>query len=179
MLDWPQGFERTSAGERESASKYSVNYQQTKTELKREMERLGVEAWNLDDVTGTGGDPGVVVRWRKDGTDYAVACDAYTAKRDNIRTLYLWINETRMRNQRPVETGQDDLAAAALPRSDEPVEGAAPPHVILEVPPDASNEEVQQAFREKAKETHSDTGGSNEQFKRVKTARDQMLDPEA
>jgi len=178
MLNWPEEFERTPPEQRETVTKFSKTYRETKSDLKTEMKRLGVESWTMDDVSGSSTDPGVVVRWRKDGTDYAVACDAYARKTSNLRATYLWLNETRMRNQRPVETGQDDLAAAALPGGEEPVEGAVPPHVILEVPPDAGDEEVQQAFREKAKETHSDMGGSNKQFKRVKSARDQMLDSE-
>lgn len=177
MLDWPEGFSRTPEAERENTTKFSANYSQTKSELDREMDRLGVEAWTMDDVTGSGGDPGVVVRWRKNDRDYAVACDAYTNKGDNLRALYLWLNETRMRNQRPVETGQDQMAAAQLPSGEEAAVAEAPPHKVLGVEPDAPRAEVVAAFRQQAKAVHPDTGAEDDAaFKRLKEARDAMLD---
>jgi len=175
MLNWPEGFQRTPPGKRESTPKFSKSFSGTKTELDAEMERLGVDGWALDDVSGSSGDPGVVVRWRKDGTDYAVACDFYTSKTDNLRATYLWLNETRMRNQRPVETGQDQLAAAQLPSKDADVAADPEPHVVLGVEPDADEDDVMDAFREKVKEVHPDYGGSQAAFSRVKRARDKLL----
>jgi hypothetical protein len=175
MLNWPEGFERTPPEERETVTKFSKSYRGTKSDLKREMERLGVESWALDDVSGSSTDPGVVMRWRKDETDYAVACDAYTSKTDNLRATYLWLNETRMRNQRPVETGQDQLAAAQLPSKDADVAAEPQPHVVLGVEPDADKDAVMDAFRTKVKDVHPDYGGSEAAFRRVKRARDKML----
>ena len=81
-----------------------------------------------------------------------------------------------MRGDRPVETGQDEFATARLPSGDEDaIEAAPPPHEVLGIDPDASDDEVQQAYRERVQEVHPDQGGTHEQFTRVKRARDKML----
>lgn len=139
-LDWPDGFERTPEAERERTHKFQAGAGQTKKEIDGEMGRLEVSEYRLE--TGSGSDPGVVLRWRKDGRDHAVACDHYASKSSNLRAVYLWVNETRMRSDRPVWTGQDEFAAARLPSGDEDVivadDGTAQePHEVLGVDPEA------------------------------------------
>ncbi|WP_049979350.1 J domain-containing protein [Halolamina rubra] len=185
-VDWPDGFERTSPGERDTASKFSTGFRKSKRDLKKEMERMDVDHWRLDDVTGSGGDPGVVVRWTADGVDHAVACDAYESKTANLRSAYLWIKETRKRGDRPVVTGQDEFAAAQLPpgEGEEPiVAGAADdgldrePHEILGVSPDAPEPVIRGAFRELAKEGHGDQGASEKyDVQELQQARDELLE---
>ena len=187
-VDWPDGFERTPPGEREKITKFSTGFRKTKRDLKKEMERMGVDHWRLDDVTGSGGDPGVVVRWTADGVDHAVACDAYASKSSNLRSAYLWINETRKRGDRPVVTGQDEFAAAQLPPGDgeEPIVAGGvddgldrEPHDVLGVAPDAPEPVIRGAFRELAKEGHGDQGGSEKyDVQELQQARDEMLDDE-
>ena len=48
---------------------------------------------------------------------------------------------------------------------------------ILNVPPDASTEQIQAAFRRLSKKVHPDQGGSNALFCRVKNAYDTLSDP--
>lgn len=176
-LNWPNELDRTPDGERESGSKFSTNFRQTKSDLKRQMELLEVEQWRLDDVTGSGGDPGVVLRWTKNGDDFVVACDGYTTKAANIREIYLWVQETRKRADREVETGGSEFAAARLPPgTEDDVEPQKPPHEVLEVRPDASDEVVKAVARRKMANHHSDTGdGDEEAYKRVQKAKQQML----
>ena len=184
-LDWPTGFERTAPENRESTSKFSTGFRATQRDLKQEMERLEADHWRLDDVTGSGGEPGVVVRWTVDGVDHAVACDAYDTKSANLRSAYLWIQETRKRGDRPVMTGRDEFAAAQLPPGDGEeaiVAGAVDdqpdrePHEILGVAADAPEPVVKGAFRELAKEGHGDQGDSDEyDVQELKRARDAML----
>lgn len=179
LLNWPEEFDRTPEHRRESTSKFSVGYQRTRKELRREFDRMGVDSWRLDDVQSRD-EPGIVVRWEQDGVQYAVACDQYTSKKDNIREIYLWINETRMRSDRPVETGQDDFAAAKLPPGGETGTGETivadePPHEILGVDPDATVNEIRTAYREKLKHAHPDSGGSGEELQRLREAKDRML----
>lgn len=180
-LDWPNRFDRTPPGQRENTTKFKVSFSRTKRELRQEMERLGVDMWGMDDETGSGGDPGVVVRWTKDNVDYAVACDAYTSKKDNLREAYLWIKETRMRSDRPVETGQDDFAAAQLPPGDperEMVVGRQPPHEILGVAPDADPDAAEAAAKRLQRKYHPDTGEepNREKFQRVTKARKRLVE---
>ncbi len=123
-------------------------------------------------------DPGVVVRWRMDGEQYAVACDRYSRVRDNLRTVYLYIREKRKMEQRPVVTGESEFANARLPPGEDEtaVVGREPPHEVLGLEPDADDCEVRAAFREQVKEVHPDTeDGSRAAFDRVRDARDAML----
>jgi hypothetical protein len=175
-LNWPAEFERTEAVRRKSGSKFSTNFQRTEGQIGDAMDRMGVDHWSLNHERGTNGDPGVVVRWTDDGTDYAVACDAYRKKRANIRALYLWIEETRKRGNRPVETGQSDFAAAALPGpGEDAVAAGPPPHEVLGVTPDAPDAVTEGAARSLKREYHFDNGGDSEQFKRVTKAEQAML----
>lgn len=182
MLNWPSGFDRTPEHERESGSKFDVGYRQTKSELKNEMDLLGADEWRLDEVSGRQ-DPGVVLRWMKHDQEHAVACDHYAAKKANLRCVYLWVNETRMRSQRPVEHAEDEFAAARLPPGDEAddvvVAGAANgelPHEVLEVAPDAPEDVVEAAYRAKAQDAHADQGGSTERMTRLNKAKERILD---
>jgi hypothetical protein len=178
LLNWPDGIERTPDSERERTTKFNSNYRKTKKDIESEMGMLDVEEWRMDDVSGSGGDPGVVLRWMKDGQEHAVACDHYQTKRSNARCVYLWMQETRKSDERPARTAQDSFAAAQLPSAPEHVDivaGQKPAHEVLGVSRDASEEEVKNAFREKAKAVHSDTGGTNEAFKAVKDAKEKML----
>jgi hypothetical protein len=175
LLDWPDHIDRTPSGERTSTSKFDTSFSKTRGQLKKEMARMDVDEWRLEDVTGSHGDPGVVVRWLKDGDEYAAACDYYTSKKDNIRSVYLWLKETRKRNDRPVETAEDNFAAARLP-SGQPIEADGDlPHEVLEVPQDATEEEVRDAYREKAKDAHDDQGGSTAEMVALNSAKEAML----
>jgi DnaJ-class molecular chaperone len=106
-----------------------------------------------------------------DGEQFAVACDHYMDWRDNARSIALYIKEKRKMSDRPVTTGQSEFATARLPST-----VAEPPaHAVLGVDRDATDEEIKQAFRKQAKETHADQGGDTEAFKRVKRAKEAML----
>lgn len=199
-VDWPEGFRRTDPDDREPMRKYQATLGQTTKELADEMDRLDPEHWRAS--TGSGGsytkknglpkaranpdDPGFVLRWVDDGDQFAVACDSSPSLRDNARTVYLWIRETRMRNDRPVETGESNFAAARLPPGDDEaddedvvVAGAAPdedPHEVLEVSPDASRAAIVGAYRQKMKTAHPDNGGSSAEVRRLQRAKEAMLD---
>lgn len=191
-LDWPAGFDRTAPAAREKNLSYQASIANTTEAIETEMQRLDPSSWRVS--TGSGGsytkanglpkynaapdDPGVVLRWQKDGEQFAVACDAYSRLRDNLRTVYLWVHETRMRGQRPVETGESEFAAARLPPADDETEvvaGRQPAHEVLGVERDANDAEIRAAARERIKETHPDHGGSEAEFQRVQEARETLL----
>ena len=191
-IDWPAELDRTPVAERKRTQKFDSTIGSTTSAIASEMDRMGIDDWRAS--TASGGahvksnglpkasanpeDPSFVLRWTDDGEQFAVACDAYDRLEDNAREVYLWVNETRMRDQRAVTTGQAGFAAAALPGPDDDivVAGAAetPAHEVLGVAPDASDAEVERAFREQAKERHADVGGSNEEMVKLQQAREAM-----
>jgi len=189
-LDWPAGFERTSSVQRERNHSFQATLGQTTEDLATEMERLDPDDWRAEignQHTKSNGlplhnakpdDPGFVLRWRKDGEEFAVACDQSPRLRDNVRTVYLWVHETRMRNQRPVQTGEDEFAAARLPSGDDGADAVVarePPHEVLNVAPDADEAVIEAAARQLKKKHHPDAGGDVERFQRVVDAEEAML----
>jgi len=193
-IDWPVGFERTDPSDRTRNNRFEATLRQSIDDLADELERVGADDWRLSTgaehqkrnprypyADANPDDPGAVVRWTMDGDQYAAACDAYSRLRDNVRSLYLYVREKRMMDQRPVVTGESEFANARLPPADEetePIVSRQPAHDVLEVAPDASNDVIQAAAREKMKEFHPDANGGDgdrEMFQRVKEARDELL----
>lgn len=190
-LEWPPGWERTPAHERERTRKFDSSIGTTTRQLTAEMGRVDAAQWRV--ATGSGGshtkqnglpkasanpdDPGIVLRWTTDGHQHAVACDAYARLESNARAILLWMRETRLRSHRPVRTGQDEFATARLPSGEDESATVArpPPHEVLEVAPTASAAVVQAAYQEQVKEAHPDQGGSTDRMKLVQWAREQML----
>jgi len=190
-LEWPAGFDRTAPAERESDSPFSVSLAQTSSDIRTELERMGADEWRAS--TASGGaytkrdglpkynanpdNPGFVLRWTNNGEQFAVASDHYQDLRDNARTVYLWIRETRKRSQRPVKTGSAEFAAARLPSGDgeTAVIATAAPHEILEVAPNADDAVVKAAYRQKAKSAHPDHGGDPAEWQRIIDAKEAML----
>lgn len=174
LLNWPDGVARTPESERVSANRFDTPFRRTKSDLADEMRRMEVDDWRLDDHRGSGGDPGIVIRWIKDGKEYAVAADQYRQKSSNLREAFLWLKETRKSSERDVATARDAFAAAALTDGSERVAGRpAPseePYKVLGVPEDSSLEAVEQAYREFVQQDHPDKGGDREEFVRVKKA---------
>lgn len=184
-LDWPDGIERTPDEERDPGNKFSARFNRTEREIRKEMERLEVERWELDSVIGSGGDPGIVVRWTKDDTDYVVACDGYTSKKANIREVYLWLKETRKRNERLAQTKQDAFAAAAAlpPGAGTPqpavsgVEMPDDPYGFLNLTEGADDYLVKQAVRRKKALHHEDgSDPDREKWKQTKMVEEELLD---
>jgi len=196
-IDWPGGFERTPESERERNRSFEAALGQTTQELAAEMDRMGVDHWRAsigNSHTKSSGlplhnanpdDPGFVLRWADNDEQFAVACDASPRLRDNVRYVLKWVNETRMRSQRPVTTGDSEFAAARLPPGDgadavvagrESIES---PHEVLGVAPDASENVIKSAARARKAETHPDQGGSRDAFQRVKNAEQAMLGGDA
>ncbi|MFY4815045.1 J domain-containing protein [Haloarcula sp. AONF1] len=191
-LDWPAGFERTPAADREKNPHFEATLGSTTKELEKEMDLMDVDEWRgeianahsksngLPLHNANPDDPGFVLRWVDDGEQFAVACDDSPRLRDNVRYVLKWVNETRMRSQRPVQTGDSEFAAARLPPADDDaVAGTAtsqPAHEVLGVAPDAPENVVESAARARKAETHPDNGGDSDEFQRVVEAEEVMLD---
>jgi len=191
-IDWPDEFERTDPSDREP---YSGGFRVTRsTAFGNVLDELrtwdGVTDVQLDSgaehqkrnpnkpyANASYDDPGVVVRFTKDGEEMAAACDRWDNPRDNAQDLYHYLHETRMQEQRGTVTAESEYDKLRLPSGDEDAvaAGSPPAYATLGVDPDASQAEIQAAFREKLKERHPDHGGSEEQFAELQDAREAML----
>lgn len=191
-IDWPDSFPRTPPQDREP---YSGGFTVTRsTAFQNVLDEL--RGWDgVTDVQLESGaehqkrnpnkpyanasfdDPGVVVYFTKEGEQMAAACDRWDNPRDNAQDLYHYLHETRMQEMRGTVTAESEYQKLRLPSGNEDAVAASPPaYAVLGVDPDASEAEIKEAFRERAKETHADTGGSSEAFKRVKEAKEVLLE---
>lgn len=177
LLNWIDGLERTPPEDREFGSQFSVGWQQTRSELAAEIDRMGgVDRWTIDDVSGSNDDPGVVLRWTVDGVDHAAACDHYKKKSANLRALYLWFNEMRLSGERPIKTRQDQFAAAALPSGEEVEPQRPPPHEILGVQRNADDEVIEAVYKRLERRYHPDGESPDpDKLEDVRWAKGQLL----
>jgi len=198
-IDWVTGLDRTSSRSRERTSKFSVTFYEALSAIATELEdRVDVDDWRVSTAAphrksdgqpyanAAPDDPAVVIRWSKQGEQYAVASDHYTDWRDNCRAIGLYIREKRKMSDRPVTTGQDEFATARLPSGEEGnaiVAGAAGDpadqeghYEFLGLTPAASEPAVHGAIRQLKKEFHPDNGGDRDQFRRVVEAERALLE---
>jgi len=190
QLDWPSEFERTDPEDRKP---YPGGFRVTRavafSNILNELQTWdGVTDVQLDSgaehqkqnpnkpyANSSFDDPGVVVRFSKDGEDMAAACDRWDSPRDNAQDLYHYLHETRMQEQRGTVTGQSEYSKLRLPSGDGSVVGQEPPHEVLGIEPESPEAVVKAAFREKVKDVHPDQGGTNEQMKRLQEAKEAIL----
>jgi len=188
-IDWPAGFDRTPADEREPNRSFEVSLSDAFGNLEAELRRQEVDDYRYEfDARArkkdqrpysraNPDDASFVVRWTKDGNQYAVACDAYSRLRDNVHAVGKYINEKGRMQRRPVTTGKSEFANAQLPSGDEEaVVAAEPAYAVLGVDPDASDAEVRDAYRDQLTEVHPDQGGSEEAFREVQRAKEVLTD---
>lgn len=180
-LNWPRELgERTPEDDRDPGHKFKVGWNRANRDLRKLMDtRIDAEMWGLDTDAG-GRDPGVVIRWTKDGQEFAIACDRYTEKTANARECFLWLRDTERTADRPVIHGGSSFAAAALPSGDpdrEMVVGRQPAHEVLGVSRDAPPEVIRGAYRELVKKHHGDTGTDPDpkKLQRVTEAKEELL----
>ncbi|WP_436347405.1 DnaJ domain-containing protein [Natronorubrum sp. FCH18a] len=190
-LKWPDGFERTSAEDREP---YPHGFRVSRTrafenilEELRKMNARNVQVKTAAPHTQAEphrpyadrdpDDSGVVVYFERDGQQFAVPCDRWDNLRDNAQSIAKYLNAKRALERYGVQTVESEFSTQALPSADEDV--VAPPephHDVLEVAPDATDDDVKAAARAKKKEHHPDLGGDRERFQRVVEAEEAMLD---
>lgn len=200
-LSWPAGWSRIPSHQRKRAAfhqrktaygsqrpdgsrsswtqKDALSVGQALTRLEGELSRLGAaaivissnmrvrqdglpysqQAKNLDD-------PGVAVYFRLKGAPRALACDKWTSAADNIAAIAGHINAIRAVDRYGVGTLEQAFAGyAALPPS------AVDWWLVLDVSRMATTEQVEEAFRMKARAAHPDAGGRHEDMARLSEAR--------
>lgn len=187
-VDWPEGYDRTPEHERKP---YPHGFEVTRTEA---FQSILDELAKMDDVTdvqlsfgaeqtirdpnrpyadATFDDPAVVVRFEREGEQYAMPCDRWNNPRDNARAIALTIKSKRALTRYGVETIESEFKRLRLP-SGRP-NAPADPYNVLDVSRDAGEEELARAARERLKETHPDRGGDEDEFKRVVAAKRELV----
>lgn len=181
-LSWPQGWPRT---QRRARSKFDVSFARARDELMNELRLMGarypVLSTNIplrrDGLPYANqpepADPGVAVYFMWQGKQMTFACDRWDRVRDNVRAVGKTIEALR-----GIERwGASDMmerafsAFEALPAPDQAVTLTC--WTVLDLEPGASVEDVDRAYRNKAKSAHPDRGGSREEWDQLRAAYDE------
>jgi len=175
-LHWPDGWPR--ARWRKSAP-FKVPPQQAKREMMEELARLGAsevivstdQPLNKDgspSLNRRWGDPGVAVYFKRKGRDVVLACDQYEQLHDNMRA----IGKTAEAMRGIERWGASDMLDRAF-RGFEALPAPEQWWQVLEISEQASADQIEAAYRAKARAAHPDTGGSDAAMARLNAARDQ------
>lgn len=174
-LHWPEGWPRTRFPKR---SAFKTDFVKARDHLRRQIELMGgryvVISSNLK--TRQDGyplanqaepsDSGVAAYFQRKEKQMVFACDKWDRARDNIRAIGMTIDAIRgMERWGASEMMERTFAAfEALP---------APKswRDILGLGPQPSEEEINAAFRQKARSAHPDAGGSNAMMTELTDAR--------
>ncbi|CAL92427.1 J domain-containing protein [Halorubrum virus BJ1] len=201
-LDWPEGYPRTPAEDREP---YPGDLSPTRKEsfesVVDELERWGATGVEISTASthykdrpnilhqhDKPDDVGVVARFRREDRPadegYAIACDRWETQLENARSIALYARRKRLAERCGVTTADSEFETARLPPGDESgpdviavePEPDREPHEVLGVAPDAPEPVVKGAFRELVKDAHGDQGGNDEyNVSELKQARDELV----
>lgn len=185
-LQWPDGWKRTPAKERRKAAEGGGTWDNTRRRLYRELEKLGashvvLSSWlelrldgkpRGDKARYPIPDPGVAVFFQLRGRRMVLARDAYTTVADNTWGVLMALTYLRgLERHGGAEMMERSFEGfAALPSAD-----MVACFATLGVRADATEDEINAAFRDLARKAHPDTGGSTEAMTRLAAARDQAL----
>jgi len=111
-------------------------------------------------------DPGAAVYFRLKKADRVLACDRYRSVAGNIAAIAAHIEALRAIDRYGVGTLDQAFAGyTALPANAD-----ADWAIVLGVPPTASADEIEAAFRRLAMAAHPDRGGSHDEMARLNAA---------
>lgn len=194
-LSWPSGWKRTPYGQRKYAAfgkRVAVSGSSWKRterlsvgdgmdrltgELKRLGARNAIISSNLR-VRGDGlpysqqakqlDDPGVAVYFKLAGKDRVLACDRWNSAADNMAAIAGHIEAIRSQDRYGVGTVEQAFAGYTALPSDASTDW----WLELGVTINATIEQVEEAYRSKARAAHPDAGGTHDQMSRLNAARD-------
>lgn len=182
-LAWPVGWKRTEAGRRR-ASTYKVTLPQARDEALHSLRLMGVPERDVVLSSNAGGlstrepaDPGVAVYWTsRSGQHRVIACDKWRTVRENLRAIGLALEALRTLER----TGSSEIldraftGFAALPAAGE-TGSEAGFRQVLGLRGSFSQDNVEAAYRELAREAHPDRGGEHDAMVRLNRARADAL----
>lgn len=185
-LEWPREKQRTPVGERRKSAfaKSSLTYDRVFKDLDYEVERVGgtnvvlsmsvplrVDGRPRGDATVI--DPGVCLYMTVDGMPLRFACDKWLDWRENVRAITVHLEAMRaierygVGDKREVFSGYTGLARTSMEEW----------RVVLGFTAAATvtRADVEAAYRERARDSHPDHGGSDAAMARLNAARDRAL----
>jgi hypothetical protein len=184
-LAWPAGWPRTAAHRRQP-SKFkpgglTAEAQECRWELQRLGARHAVISTNIE-LRQDGlpysnrrrpDDPGVAVYFMYEGRQQCIPCDRWATVEENLRAVWKSIEALRSLERWGAKSFVDAAFTGfqALPSPN----SARPWWEVLGVSQHASAEQINAAYRSKAKSAHSDTGGSDAAMSALNVARDAGL----
>lgn len=178
-LHWPAGWPRTKSPHK---ARFGGTFAKIRDDLWREISMLGgrypVLSTNVpvrrDGLPYAGqrepADAGVAVYFERRGRQMVFACDKWDRVQDNMRAIQRTIEAIR---------GIERWGASEMmERAFQAFEALPPPQScwdILGIRPGASRDEIDRAYREKARRAHPDAGGSDHAMSELNRARDEAL----
>lgn len=181
-LSWPNGWKRTSY---KSVSRFKTSFAVARDQLFRELKLMGCENnWSntkvilstnvplrRDGIPLAGQsnpkDPGVSVYFIYRGKSMVIACDTYNKVEDNLyaitKTVEAMRGIERWGASSILERAFTGFAALPSGQSDQW-------WVVLGTHPNATKDEIREAWRSMAKKHHPDHGGSEEMMSKVNKA---------
>ena len=116
-------------------------------------------------------DPGAAIYFRLDGRDRCLACDKWTRVADNLAAIAKHIESLRGQDRWGVGTRHQAFAGySALPPA------GITWTTVLDLPGDASKDQILTRHRELVSACHPDRGGSTERSAELNAARDLALE---
>ncbi len=184
-LQWPAGWPRTPSHRRQP-SKFKPGSMVAETQdLIGELKRLGARGMVLStnvELRQDGlpysnrrrpDDPGVAVYFTYEKRQQCIPCDRWSTVEENLRAVWKSIEALRSLERWGAKSFVDAAFTgfAALPAP-----GAARAWwEVLGVSQHATADQINAAWRQKAKEAHSDLGGSDARMSEINVARDTGL----
>jgi DnaJ domain len=177
-LTWPQSWPRTkSPAKSQFKTTLTAAIENVQGSLKRFAADSGIKVENMlvsSNVSLMDRNPkdaGVAVYFTWDGISTCIAVDRYQKIEENLQAIHHVIEaeRTKLRHGGLNLVRAAFRGYAALPP---PIKN---PHEVLGVKPGATREEINAAYRLKAKEAHPDAGGSADAMSELSAARDRLL----
>lgn len=185
-LQWPIGRNRTDNYARKG-DPFHVPSGKVRTDLFRELKLMKVTDFTISSNLAirndglpyanqrTPDDPGVALYFKRKGQDVCISCDQYRSIDANLRAISNTIKAMRGIERWGTEEMLDRAFTGfkALPESIiTPPPNREPRQwfEVLGVRPDATAQEVKQAYREQQALTHPDAGGTQGEFEEVQQA---------
>lgn len=178
-LAWPVGWPRTKEPQK---ARFDGTFARIRSELFAEIERMGgqhiVLSTNIplrrDGLPYASvrepTDTGVAVYFLRRKKQMVFACDRWSTVQDNMRAIQKTIDAIR---------GIERWGASEMmERAFQAFEALPPPadwSTALGVSRSASREDIERAYKDRAKQSHPDMGGSNEAMAALTKARDEAL----